>query len=295
MKPFDAILLNKAIKGGGGVQPSGSINISANGTYDVSAFADAVVDVQSGGDNIMEAYAQGTISKINTGNATTVVQSAFAYYPSSVLFDLNMPNVTSLEKYAFTSTGVKTISAPMLTVIGSYAFSHCTSLETVDLPNVTILSQSAFASCTNLSHVNLPNVVNAGGGPAAGGAFTSCESLKTASMPKIDAARTNLFASCPSFESFVLQIGSYIATGAFYNTALMSLYLLSTSIVTLSNTATRCFGSSPIMIPIGETYGSIFVPASLYSSYLTRANWSDISARIVSMTDEQFAALGLTR
>jgi hypothetical protein len=46
------------------------------------------------------------------------------------------------------------------------------------------------------------------------------------------------------------------------------------------------FYSTPIggrTTSTGGVYGSVFVPSSLYSSFITATNWTSISARIVSV------------
>ena len=45
----DFMLLRAIVKGGGGITPTGDINITENGEFDVTEFAKAVVNVASGG------------------------------------------------------------------------------------------------------------------------------------------------------------------------------------------------------------------------------------------------------
>jgi spore maturation protein SpmB len=74
----------------------------------------------------------------------------------------------------------------------------------------------------------------------------------------------------------------YISGGAFtLCTKLVSLYLLGSNMVTLTSSA---FVSTPLMqYSYTGDYGSIYVPASLYSSYIKAAYWSAMSARFVSV------------
>ena len=121
---------------------------------------------------------------------------------------------------------------------------------------VTSIKNRAFAYCTNLTSVNLPSCSSIG--PHA---FASCTSLTTVSLP----------------------VCSYIGTYAFYRCYnLVSLYMTSiSSVPTLSLSA---FISTPIggYNSSASKHGLVYVPASLYSSFLTATNWSDIATRIVS-------------
>jgi hypothetical protein len=96
-------------------------------------------------------------------------------------------------------------------------------------------------------------------------AFQSCISLTTASFSKCSYIGGSVFSDC-------------------YN--LISLYLNSVSSVpTLDGATSRVFYSTPIggYSDIAGRYGSVYVPSSLYNSFLTATNWSSIAARIVSV------------
>lgn len=41
----------------------------------------------------------------------------------------------------------------------------------------------------------------------------------------------------------------------------------------------------------GYKYGSIYVPMSLLSQYQSASYWSNLSSRIVGLTDEEFASV----
>ena len=73
---------------------------------------------------------------------------------------------------------------------------------------------------------------------------------------------------------------------------LLSFYLLGPTVLPLQNI--NAFATTPISnytTSTGGVYGSIYVPESLYSSYITATNWATYSARFVSMTDAEISAV----
>ena len=193
----------------GGITPSGTISISANGDYDVSAFASASVNVPTGGISF-DDIAMRTVSGSATGSATG---------------------------------------------IGNYAFSGCSVLTNASFPNATSIGNHAFSGCSALTNASFPNATSIGSY-----AFNGCSALTNASFPN------------------VISIGNYAFSGC---RELFSFYLLGSSIPTLANAT--AFYNTPISISSGGMYGSIFVPASLYDSYVSATNWSAYSARFVSV------------
>ena len=80
-------------------------------------------------------------------------------------------------------------------------------------------------------------------------------------------------------------MASVIYTSAFaYCARLLSLYLMGSSVCTLNAGA---FTGTPIRAssnyPGSSSYGSIYVPSSLYNTYSTATNWVTYSARMVSI------------
>lgn len=168
---------------------------------------------------------------------------------------------------------------PIISEIGSYTFYNCTSLTSIDLPQVTSIGSYAFYRCSSLASINLPKATSIGSS-----AFYNCSSLTSISLPKTTSIGSYAFAYCSSLISIDLpettSIGSYAFRNCYH---LLSLYLMGNSVISL--VSTDVFMSTPISTyttSTGGVYGSIFVPASLYSSYLTATNWSIYSARIVS-------------
>ena len=124
--------------------------------------------------------------------------------------------------------------------------------------NATLILHSAFAYCTSLTTVDLPKASYIGNG-----AFFYCRLLQSVSLPNVS------------------YIGSYVFRYC-YN--LLSLYLGGTSVCSLA--MSNAFGSTPIAgytTSTGGVYGSIFVPASLLTSYQTATNWAAFSSRFVGI------------
>ena len=159
------------------------------------------------------------------------------------------------------------------------AFAYCKTLTNVYLPICEKMESNMFFACSSLTTINLPEVVNIGGN-----CFANCD-LQDVSVPKLASIGQTAFASCQN-----LSILSLPKASAFYSSAfkscfrLISLYLMGSYVATLAST--NVFVSSPISNYTNYTsgvVGSIFVPASLYNSYITANNWSAYSERFVSV------------
>lgn len=168
-------------------------------------------------------------------------------------------SVDRVGEYAFCFySSLQSIDLPMASYIGNYAFSYCTLLQSVHLSNVSYIGRNAFAGCYSLQSANLPVASYIGGC-----AFAWCYSLQSIDLPK----------------------ASYIGGDAFRRCyKLLSLYLGSTSVCSLA--ASNAFTLTPIAdytTYTGGVYGSIYVPASLYSDYINATNWTVFSSRFVSI------------
>lgn len=275
MKPFDAILLNKAIKGGG-VTPSGSISISANGTYDVSAFAEAVVNV--GGSDRLDNLIQGSSFALYD-TFTSLASGAFMF--DSYITSIEMPNCTSIGYSAlYQAANLSMASFPAATYVHSQAFYSCAKLKSVYLPNAVTLRNSVFCYCSSLTTLVLPKVTAAGNF-----CFTNCTALVEISLPAYSSfAGMQMFSNCYNLETVYLgnitEIGASTFARCYH---LLSLYLPGSFCQLLY---TNAFGSTPISGYTTSTsgvYGSIFVPASLVDTYKAATNWSAYADRITAI------------
>lgn len=228
----------------------------AGTTMTPSQMASAIGSISGGGEELDNFIENGVGEVYENSRITKIAKGTFAY---TDIISVNFSNVISIKDKAFQyCSSLTTISFPVTTSIGNYAFAHCDSLNTANFPNVTTIGNSAFYHCDLLTTVNFSAATSIGVN-----AFTYCSALTTAIFPNVTYIRGSAFRNC-------------------YN--LLSLYLLGSSIPTLTNT--YVFISTPISnytTSTGGIYGSIYVPASLYDSYITATNWATYSSRFVSV------------
>lgn len=295
---------------------SGTKTITENGTgIDVSGYAAVDVNVSGGGGDdeqwtdFIEANAPVSLT-----NSTALRVGSSAFYARKDLSYISFTGVISIYNQAFiTCSGLSNVYFPNCSYVYSSAFYGCTGLTELTSRQFPVLysaGASAFASCSGVSNIDLPQLSVIGTA-----AFASCYSLKTCNLPKADRIGSYCFSNCSMLESLSIPVASYIynyafstckklstlflpsvqsiAANAFLScTTLLSLYLLYSSRCNLS--ASNAFTNTPIAgytADTGGVYGSIFVPASLYSNYITATNWVTFSSRFVSLTDAQIAAL----
>lgn len=162
--------------------------------------------------------------------------------------------------------------------IGSSAFENCTSLTAVSFPNCSNISAYAFADCTNLTTVHIPQCSNLGAN-----AFRGCVGLTSVSFPRCYYIANSAFYDCNNLSLAFFSCCSSIYSYAFYNCYnLMNLTLPSSRVASLYNR--NAFYNTPLSnSTYTGSFGSIYVPSSLVSSYRTATYWSYYSSRITAI------------
>ena len=230
----------------GYIKPSGTLNITKNGTYDVTEKASAVVSIPE-----REIVLQ---DKTIEENGT---YSADAGYDGLGQVTVNVSggtNTESEEVAALLSNTMTVLDNSLVTTLRTRVCQAATKLITVNLPNVTSLGAYAFYQCSN---------------------------LKTVPLPKLTTISTQTWYMCPKLEHADCgQLGSITAQTFASCTALKTLILRKTSsICTLSN-ANGVSGSG-----IGKGTGYVYVPAALIDTYKTATNWSTFAAQFRAIED----------
>ena len=282
--------------------PTGTSTIDSNGTYDITNYASVSIAIEHA-DYIKKYNDIANFTAFADESATSVRYGAFAY--TSNLSSVSFPNVTSIGNYAFAYCyKLRTIYFPKVKSIATYAFQYCSSfnwaldstkfpeltgtlngytfrgcqyLTGVDLPNVTSLGAQTFSACSRITTVNLPKVTSIGAG-----AFSYLTTCSQYSLPLLTYVASNAFTSNWALSSITLPKVTTISAYAFrYCSKLMSIYLTGSTVPTLNASA---FLNMPLSSSVNNVYGSVFVPSSLYATYISATNWVTYKNRIVSIT-----------
>lgn len=284
----------------GGDVPTETITLSSNATYNVTNYATAIVDVpeplymQKYNDpNNLSTFIDSSISSISYGalaftqgllsvsfpEAVTIGAYAFAYCLK--LESYSFPKLTTIGNYAFqycsSLTALTSTTLPSLSgTVGSYAFRGCQNISVVDLPNITSVGVQAFSGCSRIKTVNLPNLTY-----VHSGAFSYCVLCTDYNLPKAKTIGIYAFYSNSSLATISLPACTTISSYIFRScNKLRSLYLMGSSIPTLNANGLLY---SPFSTSVGGVYASIYVPSTMYDSYIAATNWTKYKNRFVSV------------
>lgn len=137
--------------------PSGTMDITENGTYDVTQKSNVTVNVESsGGGNytiadIVEKKISGDIVLTQTSIPT------YCFYDQRKITSISAPNVTNVEQWGCAYlVGMTNMNFPELTQIKASAFRNCHGLTTIVLPKVTKVLGYGLYYSINAVTIDLP-------------------------------------------------------------------------------------------------------------------------------------------
>lgn len=233
------------------IEPSGTKEITENGTHDVREFESVNVAVESSG-------SENRLNLLATKNITELTNA-------------DMQGVTEITNY-FCANCSKLASVHIpstVTRIGDYAFSSCTSLVNINIPNsVKQLGQRAFFHCYGLESVSLSNGITS----LPFGLFEYCRNLKNITIPDTATSLGSYcFQECPIEYLFVPPSVTKIDTGAFSSWK-------AGQIIDFSQ-----HQSVPTLSSQNSFKATIYVPSALLDEWKSATNWSTFASQIVGI------------
>jgi hypothetical protein len=139
--------------------PNGTMNITENGTYDVTSYTSVNINVASSGgsgDNGEEiaALLSNTLTTLDNSICTSV--RTRACQQCTTLVTVNLPSATSVGTYAFYNcSGLTTVHLPAATSLQSQCFYSCTKLKHADFGNLSSIAAQTFNACSALTELIL--------------------------------------------------------------------------------------------------------------------------------------------
>ena len=301
-------------------------NITQNGEYvafDDNAYGYATVRVNvSGGVGGGDVYGLIDRTIVDANFPNTSIVGSYAFMGCTLLVNASFPACVEISQSAFQNCiNLQRVSFPVCEAIGSSAFYQCVLLESVIFPACKYLNGPAFQECHELVTASFPNCLSMSRGPflqcsklsnvyfpvcthiaGFGGCglreasfplclsiydytFRECSSLYSISLPVCNYVGSSAFRSCQALTDINLSVCTYIGEGAFvgcYN--LSAIYLMGSSF---------CSAGMYILGSNSHVSASIYVPESLYYSYIQAPNWSYYSSQFVGCLSDGTPVLSI--
>ena len=224
--------------GGGGVNPSGTLEISGNGVYNVYSYASASVSVHPS-NSLSETYTSNgsyNISGEFNGGEITIEVPVPQFITETLSVSINGTYVPGDGVDGFSQVTVEVPQSvtgytvddiidgylPGVTSINSTCSMFVTAgcwytVETVNLPNAQYIAGWAFWECPNLTYVSAPAAVE-----IDLGCFQHCQNLSEAYLPNVEIVNDSTFAGCTKLQTVDVHICSIISDYAFYQCTSLS-------------------------------------------------------------------------
>ena len=194
-------IINTVIKGGG-TTPTGTVQITTNGTHDVSAYANADVQVPTTAPALyreLKVAANGKLTSSTTatnfslGGATDLQEYVFAnaYANNYGITSFDMSSLTTISGNGacyrmFYGSGVTDCDLSSLTTIsGENVFDHAfqnSPIANINISSLTTVSgtsgcNSMFFSCRHITSVDVSSLTTISGSSGCQAMFGDCDGL----------------------------------------------------------------------------------------------------------------------
>lgn len=225
--------------------PSGNIEITENGTHDVTNYASAIVDIEAAEDLSTELNNQGTLLSTQTTSISNIITALQNKAAGGGSTDIEDAMVTRSLSGAYVNNRVTSIGTEGL---------RATQISSLHCEEVTTVGGEALRDCKNLVSIYLPKCKT-----LTGYAVGICPLLERADLDSIETIQAYSFYNCPKLATVVIRTTSKVCT--------------------LSNV--NAFTSSGI----ASGTGYVYVPDDLVNSYKTATNWSTYANQLKGLSE----------